>query len=102
MQRLVFQCMRKNGFDDALADVVAALEPVDFADAINRTIYEAMLRLHSAGKPINVALVVGELREAGVSTSVRQRSPHRASAIRPNRHVRRRPDTMSDRSVVHN
>ena len=80
--------------------LLAALEPVDFAGEANRTIYEAMLRLHSAGKPIDVTLLVGELREAGVSTTVRQRSPRRTSAIRPNRRVRRRPDTMSNRSVL--
>ena len=83
-----------------ITEVAAALEPADFAGEANHIIYEAILRLHSAGKPINVALVVGELREAGVSTSVRQRSPRRASAIRSNRRVRRRPDTMSNRSVL--
>jgi replicative DNA helicase len=44
------------------AEAAMALEPADFADEANRTIYEAMLRLHSAGKPVNVALLVGELR----------------------------------------
>ena len=48
-----------------IAEVAAALEPADFADEANRTIYEAMLRLHSAGKPIDVALLVGELRDGG-------------------------------------
>ena len=46
-----------------IAEVAAALEPADFADEANRTIYAAMLRLHSAGKPINVTLLVGELRD---------------------------------------
>ncbi len=82
------------------AEVAAALVPADFVDQINRLSYEAILRLHSAGTPIDVTLMVGEPREAGVSTTVRQRSPRRAYAIRPNRCVRRRPDTMSDRSVV--
>ena len=48
-----------------IAEVTAALEPADFKDEANRTIYEAMLRLHSAGKPIDVTLVVGELRDRG-------------------------------------
>jgi DnaB-like helicase N terminal domain len=85
-----------------IAEVAAALEPADFAGEANRTIYETMLRLHSAGNPVDATLLVGELREAGVSPTVRQRSPRRASAIRPNRRVRRRPDTMSIHSVVHN
>jgi replicative DNA helicase len=85
-----------------IAEVAAALEPAEFWGEVNRCIYAAMLPLHSAGKPIDVTLLVGELRKAGVSTTVRQQSPRRASAIRPNRRVRRRPDTMSDCSVVHN
>ena len=44
------------------------LEPADFAGEANRTIYEAMLRLHSAGKPVDVTLLVGELREAESTT----------------------------------
>ena len=48
-----------------IAEVAAALEPADFADEVNRTIYAAMLRLHSAGKPIDITLVVGELRDRG-------------------------------------
>jgi replicative DNA helicase len=48
-----------------IADVAATLEPADFEDQVNRTIYAAMLRLHSAGKPIDVTLVVGELRDSG-------------------------------------
>jgi replicative DNA helicase len=48
-----------------IAEVAAALKPVDFADKVNRTVYRAMLRLHSAGKPIAVTLVVGELRDRG-------------------------------------
>ena len=40
-------------------------EPADFAGEANRTIYEAMLRLHSAGKPVDVTLLVGELRDRG-------------------------------------
>jgi replicative DNA helicase len=47
------------------AEVAVALEPADFADEANRTIYAAMLRLHSAGTPIDVALVVGELCDRG-------------------------------------
>jgi hypothetical protein len=35
-----------------IAKVTAALEPADFGDEANRTIYGAMLRLHSAGKPV--------------------------------------------------
>ena len=48
-----------------IAEVAAALEPADFGDEVNRTIYAAMLRLHSAGKPIDITLVVGELRDSG-------------------------------------
>jgi replicative DNA helicase len=48
-----------------VADVAAALVPADFGDEVNRTIYTSMLRLHSAGKPIDVTLVVGELRDSG-------------------------------------
>ena len=43
-----------------IAEVTATLEPADFAGEVNHIIYEAMLRLHSAGKPIDVTLVVGE------------------------------------------
>ena len=45
--------------------MAASLEPADFADEANRTIYAAMLRLHSAAKPIDITLVVGELRDRG-------------------------------------
>ena len=48
-----------------IAEVTAALEPGDFAGEANRTTYAAMLRLHSAGKPVDVTLVVGELRDSG-------------------------------------
>ena len=48
-----------------IAEVAASLEPADFRDKVNRTIYEAMLRLHSAGKPIDITLLVGELRDRG-------------------------------------
>ena len=40
-----------------IAEVAASLEPADFAGEANRTIYEAMLRLHSAGKPVDVTLL---------------------------------------------
>jgi replicative DNA helicase len=36
----------------------------DLTREINRTIYAAMLRLHAAAKPIDVTLLVGELRDA--------------------------------------
>ena len=48
-----------------IADVAAALEPADFGDQVNRTIYSAMVQLHSAGMPVDVMLVVGELRDSG-------------------------------------
>ncbi len=48
-----------------ITEVAASLEPVDFAAEVNRIIYMAMLRLHSAGKPIDVTLVVSELRDRG-------------------------------------
>jgi replicative DNA helicase len=47
----------------SIAEVAAALESADFVDPINRIIYSAMLRLHSAGKPIDITLVVGEAPE---------------------------------------
>ena len=48
-----------------IAEVAAALEPVDFGGEASHTIYAAMLRLHSAGRPIDVTLLVGELRDGG-------------------------------------
>ena len=48
-----------------ITEVAASLEPVDFAGETNRIIFGAMLRLHSAGKPVDVTLVVGELRDCG-------------------------------------
>jgi len=45
--------------------VAAALEPTDFGDQVNRTIYAAMLRPYSPGKPIDITLLVGELRARG-------------------------------------
>ena len=48
-----------------ITEVAASLEPADFAGEANRTIYEAMLRLHSAGKPVDATLLVGELRDRG-------------------------------------
>ena len=48
-----------------ITEVTAALEPADSGDEVNRAIYETMLRLHSAGKPIDVTLLVGELRDRG-------------------------------------
>ena len=48
-----------------ISEVPAALEPADFGVKVNRAICAAMLRLHSAGKPIDVTLLVGELRDSG-------------------------------------
>ena len=48
-----------------IGELAAALEPGDFAGEANSIIYEAMLQLHSAGKPIDVTLVVGALRDRG-------------------------------------
>ena len=48
-----------------IAEVAAVLKPADFGDRVNRTIYAAILRLHAAGKPIDVTLLVGELRDRG-------------------------------------
>ena len=48
-----------------IAEVAATLVPADFGDEVNRTIYTAMLRLQSAGKPIDITLLVGELRDSG-------------------------------------
>jgi replicative DNA helicase len=62
-ERTVLACVLLD--PDRIADVTAALEPADFWDQVNRTIYAAMLRLHSAGKPIDVTLVVGELGDSG-------------------------------------
>ena len=57
-----------------IAEVAAALEPADFGDEGNRTIYAAMLRLHSAGKPIDVTLVVGDTTLCISSTFIREKS----------------------------
>ena len=51
-----------------IAEVPAALEPADFGNEVNRTIYAAMLRLQSAGKPIDITLVGGELAIAASTT----------------------------------
>jgi replicative DNA helicase len=48
-----------------IAEVAAALELGDFASETNRTIYDAMLRLHAAAIPIDVTLLVGALRDTG-------------------------------------
>ena len=48
-----------------IADVAAAREPADFVGEASPTIYEAMLHLHSAGKPVNVTQLVSELRDRG-------------------------------------
>lgn len=45
--------------------VAALLEPTDFTDQANRTIFHAMVRLRAAGKPIDITLLVGELSDAG-------------------------------------
>jgi replicative DNA helicase len=47
------------------AEVAAALKPEHFDAEANRTIFDAMLRLHSAGKPIDATLLVGLLRDIG-------------------------------------
>ena len=41
-----------------IAEVAAALQPVDIAGETNRTIYEAILRLRSAERPIDITLVI--------------------------------------------
>ena len=48
-----------------IPEMAEVLVPADFGDNVSRNIYAAMLRLHSAGKPIDIALLVGELRDRG-------------------------------------
>ena len=48
-----------------ISDVTAALEPNDFTDQVNRTIYAAMLRLQRRGLPPDATLLIGELRDGG-------------------------------------
>ena len=48
-----------------ISEVTAGLEPVDFTDQSNRTIFEAMLRLQERGLPPDATLVTGELRDRG-------------------------------------
>jgi replicative DNA helicase len=37
-----------------ITEVATVLEPADFRDEVNRTIFEAMLHLHAPGKPHSV------------------------------------------------
>ena len=46
-------------------EVTAVLEPADFTDQCNCTIFEAMLRLQRRGLPADATLLVGELRDGG-------------------------------------
>ena len=46
-------------------EVAKELAAEDFTDEANRIIFGAMLRLHALGKPIDCALLVGELRDFG-------------------------------------
>jgi replicative DNA helicase len=51
-------------------EVTLALEPADFTDDVNRTIFAAMLRLKQRGLPADATLVVGELRDDGSTISM--------------------------------
>ncbi len=52
---------------ERMIDVVPQIQPRDFYDPIHRTIYEAMLALHEARKPIDFVTVSEELKpHAGV------------------------------------
>ena len=50
---------------DRIAEAAATLEPAEFGDEVNRINYAAMLRLHAAGKSIEITLLVGGLRNRG-------------------------------------
>jgi hypothetical protein len=54
-----------------IAEVPAVQKPADFENEVNRTFYGAMLRLHSAGTPIDITLVVGELHDRGKYVAAR-------------------------------
>src|SRR5947207_312786 len=52
---------------ERMIDIVPRIQPRDFYDPINRTIYEAMLVLHEARKPIDFVTISEELKShAGV------------------------------------
>jgi replicative DNA helicase len=57
-----------------ISELAAALEPADFGDEVSCTIYGAMLRLHSAGKPVDITLVVGDTTLCVSSTFIRETS----------------------------
>jgi replicative DNA helicase len=57
-----------------IAEAAELLEPADSGDEVNRTIYTAMLRLHSVGKSIDITLVVGDTTLSISSTFVREKS----------------------------
>jgi replicative DNA helicase len=46
-----------------IGEAAAVLEQVDFSDAVNRTIFGAMLRLHRRGLPPDITMLIGELRD---------------------------------------
>ncbi len=50
---------------DAIADVVGLLKPDDFYRAANATIYQAILKLFSAGEPADAVTVSAELQKNG-------------------------------------
>ena len=50
---------------DACDDVVSILRPGDFYDDANRTLFDRMVRMHDAGKKIDAALLVEELKKDG-------------------------------------
>lgn len=47
-------------------DVALVLRPSDFYDDANRLLYEHMLRMHDAGRKIDVTILVEELKKSGV------------------------------------
>ena len=57
-----------------IGGVAAALGPIDFGDKSSHSIYAAMLRLHSAGKPIDVVLLVGDTTLCISPTFIREKS----------------------------
>jgi replicative DNA helicase len=47
------------------SEIARALTVDDFTDDANRTIFGAMLRLDALGHPVDITLLVGELRDFG-------------------------------------
>jgi hypothetical protein len=68
-----------------IAEAAEPLELADFGAHVNRMIYAAMVRLHSAGKPIDITLVVGDMT-LGISPTFVRENQH-VSAEKIPRHL---------------